>query len=600
MADSSSYTENLVNKLIISKISKAKFEEMSSSGMLDENEIYLVEDEQLDAGNQTIQNVAAPSSSTDAANKGYVDEEINGLSSSFETEINGLSSSISGKADTSALNDLASSVSSGFTDISNTIDGFSSSISDGFNGLSSSLNEKTDASSFNEFASSVSSSIADINTNLSSKLDQSAAADEWSSASSYSSGSIVVYQGQRYKCIADVAENTGWTGDTNWTPETIQEALEGIDVSSQIKGKLEADSVSVPWNATRAYQVGEVVEHDGSLWKCTTAISEPSSSSSNEWDETLWTATVEDITTKLRQKAAAPEFNPSSTYFANEYVTYNGNIYRCANAKTTASNITPENDIYNASSASANHWEVTDMTTPDATLDITSGGALRVVGADGTILWMEGYDLENASSLSGASMELSNTALKAYNFVVNSTDKISLVLPSAPSGKVGDLILDVTNPSIGDAFSESSTYSSWTQVLYGGELYSCTVAVETAGSWTGSTNWGLLYGAFNSSSSYASGDTVIYEDGVWKCKEAVSTPGAWTGDANWQTASFIIQQQSDNVISVVVPAGEEIGDMLTFAPGTMCELYFTQTAFNVDSKPTWKVVRQDVVNGGAA
>ena len=292
---------------------------------------------------------------------------------------------------------------------------------------------------------------------------------------------------------------------------------------------------------------------------------------------------------RLYAEAAAPDFSSSSTYFVGDYVTYLGRLYKCTTAVTTAGSWT-----------GSTNWTETDMSSPDATLDIMNTGGLRVVGADGSILWMQGYDLEDASgdsSSSMASLTLSNESVKGYEFVVNSTDVVSLVLPSAPSGKVGDFVLDVTNPSIGNEFSESSTYSSGTQVLHDGGLYSCTSAVSAAGSWTGSTNWSLVYGAFNSSSSYASGDTVIYDNGVWKC--IVATDGDWTGTANWQTASFIISGL-DSTLSIVVPGDEDLDDMLTFAPGTMCEFYFTQTAFQVGNKTTWKVVRQDVVNGGAS
>jgi hypothetical protein len=35
-------------------------------------------------------------------------------------------------------------------------------------------------------------------------------------------------------------------------------------------------------------------------------------------------------------------------------------------------------------------------------------------------------------------------------------------------------------------------------------------------------------------------------------------------------------------------------DILTFAGGEQCELYFTMTAFGTAAKPAWKVVKQVV------
>lgn len=589
-------TDTFVQNFVISKISRSKFEELSSSGMLNENEFYLIEDPQIDAGNQPIVNVSAPSSGTDAANKDYVD----GASSAIAADIATLSSAMSSKADQSAFNEFASTTSDSLSALGTNKANLDSPT---FTGTPTAPTASSGTSSTQiattAFVQTAVASV-DVSQQIAGKLNSDAVADVFSESSTYAVGSIVVYNGERYKCISEVQTADSWTGDSNWSRETVQEAINGINVSSQIKGKMDANSVSNAWSDIAAYSVGDVVEYEGALYKCNTAIAAASSDSSNSWDSSLWDSTSVDIVSKLEQDAVAPVFNGASTYFANDYVTYNGVLYKCVNAKTTASNITPENDIYNASSASANHWQEVDMTSPDATVDIMTGGTLRVVAADGTILWMQGYDLGSASSLSGASMTLDNEALNTYNFVVNSTDQISLALPTAPSGKVGDFIIDIYNPPIGDAFSESSTYSSGTQAFYNGDLYSCTTAVETAGAWTGSTNWALVASAFNSSSDYSSGTNVVYDDAIWKCQTSSVAAGAWTGTDDWQTASFIIPQWENNTIGIVVPIGEDLQDMLTFAPGTMCELYFTQTAFNVGSKPTWKVVRQDVESGGAS
>lgn len=763
-------TDTFVQNFVISKISRSKFEELSSSGMLNENEFYLIEDPQIDAGNQPIVNVSAPSSGTDAANKDYVD----GASSAIAADIATLSSAMSSKADQSAFAEFASTTSaslsalnsnkanlaspsftgtptaptasSGTSSTQIATTAFVQNVADNlrdydidacvFYGTITGNDGVTITSSFSDawakvtagfpvflalvdldfsgsgqrvvlstsgvvesppnpnpsYDSIISFSIprnngictidwgavqgdeantyvdtafttehtvfnvnADLNlstmtiSNADSGLDlalsalsqgavicltlngvyrgwsvgaydsgsvssswitftvmldadlgngshpymltatwandgiddtwdvvvkelaqtseipdvsdflnENAVADEFSESSTYSVGDIVVYGGLRYKCTTDVSSEGSWTGDSNWSLETIQEAIEDIDVSSQIKGKMDANSVSNAWSDVAAYSVGDVVEYEGALYKCNTAIAAASSDSSNSWDSSLWDLTSVDIVSKLEQEAVAPVFNGASTYFANDYVTYNGVLYKCVNAKTTASNITPENDIYNASSASANHWEVTDMTSPDATVDIMTGGELRVVAADGTILWAEGYNLSEDSSST-----VQNWAVKGYTFAANATGEVALSLPSVMAGKVGDFVLDVTNPDLN------------------------TTSLPTA---------------FSTSSIYAAGDIVSYDSKIWRCVVAVETAGAWTGTTNWEEAwpYITLAQVTAMTASVVVPAGEDLNDMLKFAPGTMCELYFTQTAFNVDSKPTWKVVRQDVEDGGAS
>lgn len=114
-------TDTFVQNFVISKISRSKFDELSSSGMLNENELYLVEDPQIDAGNQPIVNVSTPSSSTDAANKGYVD----GASSALATDISTLSTAMSGKADSTYVNQMFSSLSGVATTTSNGLMSFS-------------------------------------------------------------------------------------------------------------------------------------------------------------------------------------------------------------------------------------------------------------------------------------------------------------------------------------------------------------------------------------------------------------------------------------------------------------------------------------------
>jgi len=256
---------------------------------------------------------------------------------------------------------------------------------------------------------------------------------------------------------------------------------------------------------------------------------------------------IPDVTTKLDSVAGAPDFNPSSTYFVGDYVTYLGKLYRCTTAVTASGFWT-----------GSTNWTETDMTSPDATVDITNDGFLRVVSADGEILWAEGYNFSEDSSDS-----MANWSVKGYTFAANATSGVTVSLPSVMAGKVGDFILDVTNPAL------------------------ATASLPTA---------------FSDASAYAAGEIVSYDSKIWRCVVAVETAGAWTGTTNWEEAwpYFTLAQMTAMTVSVVVPAGEDLQDMLTFAPGTMCELYFTQTAFNVDSKPTWKVVRQDVESGGAS
>ena len=245
-------------------------------------------------------------------------------------------------------------------------------------------------------------------------------------------------------------------------------------------------------------------------------------------------------------KAMGPAFSPLSSYQTNEYVTYGGNLYRFTS--------------FHASGA----WtgldaEAVSMTAPDATLDVMANGRLRVVAADGSVLWQEGYNLAAANATS-----LSTDTVNVYAFAVNATDIVHLALPSPVTGKVSDLILDVSNPSLSSAAADAPA-------------------------------------AFSDSSTYQPGVAVFYDGQIWRCTTAVETAGAWTGTSNWEVANPGFELDGLNTsFCVVVGAGKDLAEMLTIEPGTMCRLSFTLTAFRVDSKPTWSVSRLDVEQGGVS
>ena len=197
---------------------------------------------------------------------------------------------------------------------------------------------------------------------------------------------------------------------------------------------------------------------------------------------------------KLEATSAAPAFDPTKTYSVGEHVTYEGVLYECSTAVTTAGAWT-----------GSTNWTATDMTSPDATLDLMADGRLRLVSADGEVLWMQGYGLSSASSVT-----LSCDKVNFYAFASGTVTQ-AFDMPSAPSGKVGDFVLDVDNTANASA--------------------SATATLTGAGT------------AFD----------------------------------------------------VFTPEGVNLStDILTFAGGEQCELYFTMTAFGTAAKPAWKVVKQVV------
>lgn len=60
--------------LVINRLSRQKYHDLKTKGELKDDELYIITDDTLDAVGSTIANVAAPTLSSDAATKGYVDD----------------------------------------------------------------------------------------------------------------------------------------------------------------------------------------------------------------------------------------------------------------------------------------------------------------------------------------------------------------------------------------------------------------------------------------------------------------------------------------------------------------------------------------------
>ena len=262
------------------------------------------------------------------------------------------------------------------------------------------------------------------------------------------------------------------------------------------------------------------------------------------------------LDSKLNSTSVAPAFStsdPNMNYAVGEYVTHQGDLYVCS--KPTS-----------GGTWDSSAWAEKDMTTPDATLDIAANGELRVVAADGTEMWREGYNLGTTSTTT-----LTSGSVNMYDFAVNAAGAVTLTLPFIPKGKVTDLILDVTNPPLSSTASDYPSSFSPT------------------------------------ASSYSVGDRVLYDGKVWTCVSALTSTGSggdwdgsWTGSDNWATAQFSMDLTNNRF---VVSKGEDLQDMLVMEPDTMARYYFTLTAFGIDSLPTWQIAKdvvESVTSGGAS
>ena len=129
--------------------------------------------------------------------------------------------------------------------------------------------------------------IRDINTNMDmidSKLYENrriSTGDEWSQATSYSEGDLVVYENQLYRCLQNTVgswDATKWV-ITHLTDEVIDARSSGGDSANQ--------NIANDFDATQTYEVGDYVIYNELLYKCTTAVT-----TAGAWDSSKWTSCI--------------------------------------------------------------------------------------------------------------------------------------------------------------------------------------------------------------------------------------------------------------------------------------------------------------------
>ena len=232
-------------------------------------------------------------------------------------------------------------------------------------------------------------------------------APDFSENDTYALNALCVYEGVLYRCSMAVTTTGAWTGSTNWTEATVEDVLAAIRT-----GK--ADLASPAFTGTP------------------TAPTPTAGDSSTKVATTAFVAGENNA--KLNSSSAAPAYDSTATYAVGDHVTYNGALYVCSTAISTA-------EAWNSA-----HWTAEDMTTPDATLDVTATDKLlRLVATNGDIIWGQGYNLSTTSSATVLTEQVS-----PFTFAADAAADQAIVLPTVAAGKVGDFILDVTNLSAND------------------------------------------------------------------------------------------------------------------------------------------------------
>lgn len=108
-------------------------------------------------------------------------------------------------------------------------------------------------------------------------------AEAWASGNKYNSGDVVSYKNSLYKVVQSHTSQSDWTPDV--VPALFTRVYEG---AYQEDGQTEIQEWVQPTGAHDAYQMDDVVTHNGSTWKSTV--------DNNVWEPSVygWDEVIED------------------------------------------------------------------------------------------------------------------------------------------------------------------------------------------------------------------------------------------------------------------------------------------------------------------
>ena len=162
-------------------------------------------------------------------------------------------------------------------------------------------------------------------------------ATAYSADGQYGAGEYVTYDAEIYKAKVDISAPAGDWDSTKWEAVTaIGEELEII--FARLKD-LRDDDAAV-YDGTRTYAVGDFCIANGYLlYRCTRAITTPQVTfNATYWEQISLTELIDEINELVDKllNDIATKFSTSKTYAVGEYCIYDGQLYRCKTAITTA------------------------------------------------------------------------------------------------------------------------------------------------------------------------------------------------------------------------------------------------------------------------
>lgn len=413
---------------------------------------------------------------------------------------------------------------------------------------------------------------------------------DWTAETPYKRDDVVRVNGKSYVCIITHAASTTFAAD-------LDAILPGsVPPQPQPRWTVMTNGFSFigDWSASTAYNLGDIVKHQGSLWRCTV---NHSSSSSFASDIENWTA-FSQVTSFVGP------WNSSVSYAPGAVVSYNGNAYKCLTAHTSSSTLEDnvddwelyrEGTVWKGAFAESTVYRLNDLVkyggtvfrciethTSDTTLD-DSKFNVEMFGSEYNGIWDSTvvYNIGDIVRHEGFSYYAvnNNSNSKPYNSSDGgSTDwivlskNINFVGPWTANGvyKTGDVVLRggdlyLALRDIGGVYEESGGLDGieLTRTLLSGDPFDGSTL-----DYLESDTWELLIPGksfknyWSTGTTYSVGDTALFKGTLYTCNtehEAsfVNFPGDnGSGRFYW-----------DILIQAGQPAALEVkGDLLTFGP----------------------------------
>lgn len=264
------------------------------------------------------------------------------------------------------------------------------------------------------------------------------------------------------------------------------------------------------YSSSSTYAVGDYCTYNGNLYRCTTAISTAESWASGHWTQVAIGAEVGAIRNALDIVSGnqASVYSSSATYAIGDYCTYDGALYRCTTAISTAEDWT------------SSHWTACKVT----------GEVKGCLSSLPNFIQLYGLTASAEGSLSMADFPVDRCVY--INSSIHPADTTKSAFSDEPVFRFTGVV-----------FSISQTQSSMTGSLQ----IACSLAGDEwfyrRGFSTGVSPWhqmvtgDMLAAKYSESATYEVGDYCVYNGLLRRCKTAISTPEAWTS-SHWTSVTI--------------------------------------------------------------